>query len=123
MHSRWLLVVWTVLACRPEGPGPDIVAENFLVHLSRSEGKEAQRLLCPKDQSMLAALATRLGVDPIENLNRLRPREGASFQVLPKSQSSESAQVEIIATGGMRFPLSLSRQGSSWCLHLPQLSP
>ena len=121
--SRYLSVLCLLVACKPSALAPHAVTEQFLTHLSRSEGAQAQELLCPRDQAMLAALASRLGRDPITSLNGLQPRDGANFQVLPRSQTDDSAEVDVIATGGMRFPLTLSRQSNSWCLHLPQLSP
>jgi len=80
-------------------------------------------MLCKKDQMMLAALASRMGQDPIKSLSTLQLRAGANFKVEPIEIKSTTAQVQVVATGGMRFSLQLSRQGPTWCLHLPELTP
>jgi hypothetical protein len=80
-------------------------------------------MLCKKDQTMLAALASRLGQDPIKSLSTFRLRDGANFRVEPVETETQTARVQVLATGGMNFSLQLSRQGPTWCLHMPQLSP
>jgi hypothetical protein len=112
-----------MVACESTDSPPEAVVMAFLTHLSRSEGKQAHQLLCPRDQSLLASLSSRQGIDPVSSLKSLKPRPGAAFQALPQSRGKGTAVVDVMVTGGMRFPISLSQTKASWCLHLPQLKP
>ncbi|MBM64874.1 MAG: hypothetical protein CMH55_01410 [Myxococcales bacterium] len=123
MSIRLLILGLFISGCPSAGPNPETIAQQFLTHLSRSEGAQAHGLLCKRDQAMLAALSSRLGSDPIKSLSALQLRAGATFQVQPGKVTADSAEVHVLATGDMSFSLHLSPQASSWCLHLPHLDP
>lgn len=108
-----------LLACSGSETKPEGVAEGFLGHLARGQGQQANELLCQRDRQRIAAMGSRLGVDPVAMMSKLVPRAATSFTVEAQGLEGSQARVLVKASGGMEFPLSLRRNGKSWCVELP----
>ena len=116
---RIAAILLPALACTPKPDAATFGAE-WLRHLAEGQTQTAYEQLCSDAQGQIASIAKRsTGETPTVFLGRLHGRYGGVDSIEISKTEKDFVDLEVV-TSRARLPLRLKRQGSSFCVSLPQ---
>ncbi len=116
---RIAAMILLAIACTPKPDAATFAAE-WLRHLASGRAQIAYEQLCSDAQGQIASIAKRnTGETPTVFLERLHGRYGGVDSIEIGKAEKDFVELEVV-TNRARLPLRLKRQGSSFCVSLPQ---